>query len=705
MVLAHQKLILLMAFIAVFITFSKLKSGYHLYSTRALRLMTLGSSLLIFGASIGLIGSMGIFGASYTKSLPFFIAESVFGYVGGWTLIIWGMSEWLPYLFSVTGRLQKKNKSLKLYEAITKVSNYGDASPATFNKIANNLIESYGYQAASLHIPDKFGNLSLYTAVGLPKKSRDLIQTVKNSLYNKVYDSDEIFQSDESIRIHNDIVIETEAGPIVDALASPVNFSTNRVGVMTIYTDHPRIFSQDELGAIDSVCANLGLAFYKDGLQKSIAQNKAFKDFIAVILKTSRSNDNLNTRIIRLAKLFSMYLKFKNFHLYLISGGSPQTLEFNLTGGAKLLVEKGHFENDKYQPVTWVISKKRSLVLPDEINSFDNSLIMRQGLRSLYTPIVVNGEVAGVLCVDTPGGHVFNQNDKIACDAVTTVISTALLEEINSKQAENMFDRIGAIKYSVETAIADKPTNQVYRELARIIVEKMPATFCRIMLLNNQRDSFQTSAIFQRRQLAWDEQTITGLPISELYTHRKVILTGKPEVIKQLDSKLKMSELETKLLMPDGVSQCMINPIIIDGKTRGVVTIGESRIADRNQIGSHEIVFALLLTNVISMLLMHKEQTVKHKRLADSTRLATEKLTNLQNRAESSEIIDNFNSRINGPLAGILASCEFIKANKEMPKATVSRYLDIIDRNAGKIHKLSGQFAEARRTISNIINI
>ncbi len=584
------------------------------------------------------------------------------------------------------------------------MSGYGDASPATFNKIAENLIESYGYQAASLHIPDKYGKLSLFTSVGIPKQSRDLIQTVNDSLYNKVYDTDEIFQADESVRVHRDVIVETEDGPVVDALALPVNFGTSRVGVMAVYTDHPRVFSQEELSALDSVCANLGLAFYKDGLQKSITHNKAFKDFIAVILKSSRGDDNLNTRIIRLAKLMGQYIKFKNIHLYLKSSGAPQSLEFNLTGGAKLIIEKGFFGGKQYRPINWISLKKRSLALPDELNLFGHSWAMDQKLRSLYTPVVLNGEVAGVLRLDVPRVHAFNQNDKIACDAICSVVSSALLEDMNNEQAENTFDRIGAIKYSIETTMSDKPSNMIYRELARIIVEKMPATFCRIMLLNEARDNFRTVAIYQRRQLTWDERTIAGLPLSELYTHRKVITTGKPEVIKQLDSKLKISELESKLLMPEGVSQCIINPIIIDGKTRGVVTIGESRIAERNQIGSQEIVFALLLTNVISMLLMQKEQMTRQQRLAASTRIASEKLSSLQNRADSFEIVDGFNSRLNGPLAGILASCEFMKANEGMSKENVYRYLNVIDKNARKIHKLSGQFAEARRAVSHLVD-
>jgi transcriptional regulator with GAF, ATPase, and Fis domain len=225
------------------------------------------------------------------------------------------------------------------------------------------------------------------------------------------------------------------------------------------------------------------------------------------------------------------------------------------------------------------------------------------------------------------------------------------------------------------------------------------------MLLNTERNGFQTAAIYQRRRLLWDERTIAGLPLDELYTHRKVITTGKPIVITDLDSKLRISDFEARLLMPEGISQCMITPIIIDGKTMGVVTIGENRKAERTQIGMHKIVFGLLLTNLISMILVQMDHAGKRKKLLDSNRMITRKLANIQNRAETFDLINGFNSRLNGPLAGILASCEYLKSRPQLNREEYDRYVNLINRNASKIHKLSGQFAEARRAVESVIGV
>jgi len=703
MILVHQKLIMLTAMIAIFLAFYKLKAGFFLQRSRALKIMAFGCGLLIFGVLVGLIGSMGVLGPGYSKSLVYFALESVMGYIFGWTLIIWGLAKWLPYLFSVSNRLQKKNKSLKLYESISKVSTYGNASPSTFTKIAESVLENYGFQAASFHIMNRANQLSLFASIGLSKKSQSLLEVVKDSLYDRVYKSGEVFQADDSIRLHRDIIIETAHGPVVDALALPVDFGTKRIGVMAVYTDHPRVFSQEELGVLEAICNNLGLTFYKDGLQRSINTHRAFKDFIAVILKTARSEGDLNTRVIRLAKLLEHYMKYESVNLHIWSNGSPQILDFNLATGRKVIIEKGFLNGIRYEPIKWVMDNKRGMILPDDIAYIKSDYKSAQNKRTLYTPVIINGRTMAVLNITVNASYHFNQNDMIAADAIASVISGTILEELNKSVADDSFDRIGAIKYSIETTLNEESANSIYRELARILVEKTPSTFCRVMMLNEQRDRFQTAAIYQRRELLWDERTITGLPLSELYSHRKAIATGKPLIISDMDSNLKISELETRLLMPEGISQCMIVPIIIDGNSVGVVTIGESRKAERDQFGERQMVFALLLTNLVSVAFGRQRQVAQNKKLADSNRLAIQKISNYENRADTFKMVDGFNSQINGPLAGILASCEYVMSKQDITGEEVGRYVNIINRNAVKIHKLTNRLAEAKRAIEHIV--
>ena len=51
-------------------------------------------------------------------------------------------------------------------------------------------------------------------------------------------------------------------------------------------------------------------------------------------------------------------------------------------------------------------------------------------------------------------------------------------------------------------------------------------------------------------------------------------------------------------------------------------------------------------------------------------------------------------SRLNGPLAGILASCEYLQGAHPELKSEFGRFIDIIERNAAKIHGITSGFNE-----------
>ena len=54
-------------------------------------------------------------------------------------------------------------------------------------------------------------------------------------------------------------------------------------------------------------------------------------------------------------------------------------------------------------------------------------------------------------------------------------------------------------------------------------------------------------------------------------------------------------------------------------------------------------------------------------------------------------------SRINGPLAGIMASCEYLKSCPSEDNFDVDRFIDIIQRNAKKIHNITTEVSSSNR--------
>jgi len=697
MLLAQQKLILALALTAAILAFRKLKAGTLAYRPRGVLLMGLGAGLLLFGTMVGLFGSIGVLGTGYQKSRMIFLFESVVGYLGGCVALIWGMALWLPYVFSISVRLDKKTKSLKLYEFISKASIHGDASPATFGRIISEVIDLLGFQAASLHMMNTANKIELYSSVGLAEKTRKAL-AFAGGMIAAVYKKGEIFQLDRQGGLDDGIVYETTSGPAVEIISLPIDFGARRIGVLTFFTNHPRVFSQEEIRTIEVVAANLGIAFYRDGLMRSMISLTSLRDFMAVILKSSRADDNFNTQAIRLARLLKSFIRFETLSIYLDGNGPIQQLDFNLQSGGRLIIEKGYFEADRYLPVRWVLSTRRSLMLPRDAELLRSELKDVPRGSAYYAPITISGETLGAVGVGLKGQHTFGINDSLAIEAAVAVLSGIILrEKLNALNAET-FDRIGAVKYSLETIAKNKGDLNPLKELAKIIAEKTPATFARIMVLDKANDRLVTAALYQRRRLEWDEKSIAVLPLSGLETHCRVMKSGRPLLINDWDRSVKIPDIEKKLLLPSGINQCLILPLTVDDRVIGVITIGENRKTDRNTLGQQELIYASLLTTAISLYL-GKLETAKRERATAATPPAVMPHNRIGEPKDVLEAWREFPSRVNGALAGIMASCEYIKNRETIEKEELDRYLDMIAKSARKIHKVSDQYSEAKRII------
>jgi len=101
-----------------------------------------------------------------------------------------------------------------------------------------------------------------------------------------------------------------------------------------------------------------------------------------------------------------------------------------------------------------------------------------------------------------------------------------------------------------------------------------------------------------------------------------------------------------------------------------------------------EDIFVSNLATAISLVLTwHKD-----KRRTLGPIEGKKKLTMQSPRAPKTTIEEfspRIRSRINGPLAGILASCEYLKESHPDIQNEVSRFLNVIERNAQKIHEIT----------------
>ncbi len=129
----------------------------------------------------------------------------------------------------------------------------------------------------------------------------------------------------------------------------------------------------------------------------------------------------------------------------------------------------------------------------------------------------------------------------------------------------------------------------------------------------------------------------------------------------------------------------------------GLLTVGESRRKERSSLEGGPSMFVLSVAGLVSMALtLHRERWMTKNTTEGSRKLTLRQSHALQDSVRSSKSL-SVKSRLNGPLAGIMASCEYLKSCLPEDISEVDRFIDIIQRNAKKIHNITAGVSAGNR--------
>jgi hypothetical protein len=242
-------------------------------------------------------------------------------------------------------------------------------------------------------------------------------------------------------------------------------------------------------------------------------------------------------------------------------------------------------------------------------------------------------------------------------------------------------------------ALSGENVSTLMREAAQVVVEAGLYPFCRVTLCDPGKTELKTAALAEVRPLTRQLQRMPSVSLDRAPLHKKVLQEGTTAVF-DLDSPDNgMVGDEACLLLPEGARQGMIIPIPLSGNAVGALTVGDFRGAERADTAELAGPFLSDIAGLISLLLTwHKK-----RRASVAAKEGQKKLTMVKPESKHEPAIPRFSpgvrSRINGPLAGILASCEYLKESCPGIDRHVGRYLSVIEKNAEKIHEITSGIA------------
>ena len=139
---------------------------------------------------------------------------------------------------------------------------------------------------------------------------------------------------------------------------------------------------------------------------------------------------------------------------------------------------------------------------------------------------------------------------------------------------------------TVSTASASLDLGATLPVLAEKLARELPATFCRICLLDAEGRHLVTRGVFPLRPLAgWQPGSEQGCALDGLYRSQEALATGQVVVVVQDDPNLAMSEAERAALFFDGIKSACLVPLMSQGRRLGLISIGEARGSEREPFG------------------------------------------------------------------------------------------------------------------------
>jgi hypothetical protein len=553
--------------------------------------------------------------------------------------------------------------------------------------IAKYLLMALKCDAISFHTRGTEGRLLLHFERGFSGDSSKIImRPLPSSPITTAAYEDEIVHFEHPHKIPEKDLLVTLKGPVKEYISVPVECGC---GVLTVYFSRTRRSNPEEKNILEKTAAAVGSYLRTERTRLNSVREMKFRENLTMLGNIFDNESNLHSALIKSARLIYETYRFNEFNVYISGNGIAQTLDFDLRNGGRLRVVKGHLSKRNY-PFLYYGDVDAGRTRHFKSVSFD---------VSRHAVIASNSTMfGGRFWLEFK----FRNVDQLPASTANLIaaygvlVSRTLSQEEGSQREANFMQWTGALRHLVEKALSGIDISELMREMATVVVESDLSPFCRILLCDHESKEFKTTSIAQVRPLTWHLDNSPPLPLDNTFFHARALNEQKAVIFDQSRQDMKMRDNEFKMLMPEGARRGVLLPLLYEGSTMGLLVAGDFRGFGRSNDYELTALFLQSLSQVISLALALQMAS----RTAPEIREGNKKLTMKRREQISVESQESpapgIRSRINGPLASILASCEYLKGNTPELTVEVDRYLNVIERNAEKIHEITEGFVDSR---------
>jgi GAF domain-containing protein len=305
-------------------------------------------------------------------------------------------------------------------------------------------------------------------------------------------------------------------------------------------------------------------------------------------------------------------------------------------------------------------------------------LLVDSGMRScLSVPLVdSDGNTAGTLTVagDTPGLYGCRQRELLArAGSVFAPMARAERQLSRIARTERRLARITDLVSEINRGV-DLQT--AFEHAADALSRELGTSLVRISVVEDGGAFLKSRALATPRPI---ERTIPAdgqMILSLMPCHKLAIDSGRQLLIDQQSVDSRMSEAEATQVLTPQVKSAMLIPVRGDGRVVAMISAGEMRHPKRFSYDESDLAFAELVAELLAVVI---RSSLEGRRRIDIT--TGRAASGLMSVIEDASV----RSRLKSSLSGILGSVEILRSTPRRDRASIERYLRIIDRSAHKL--------------------
>jgi GAF domain-containing protein len=686
MEIAQQKLAWMLAMLALLIIVYKLDLRRTDIGKSAINKVKAGLFLNLAGVMGGIILRIGLSSGSFAHSV-IFLVETIGGYVLGWTLVIWGLLHGLGSFFDSNGKLKLDLTVRQLSNKLSTSLLNGSGPLRIIEELNGELLRVISADAVTLHRVDENGQLRLSYSAGMSPASRNLIRMPGSAgnIYWACMTSGRPAIADNMFEIRLGKRLELSKGPASSALCLPTAFSGKTYGLVTVYRTGGPAFRDADCELLRIVGQGLGQALWVEYSGDAGRIETRYREIMSLAKRYFIAEKSLASALIKTAKLIHGHTPFEKIRLNVNGNGRPHYLDFKLSTGGVVSIGSGYFSKEDCPSFHSGAGPREGFNKITDSASYN-------ALENEYRFAVNDGDkVMAELTIKVSSATADSKSLTMLGSALCREIAEFLRRETHDAMREGTRQRLGAIRFLLEKTQSGGGLPHFLENIASAVVGLMPATICRIFLVDGKQRLLRLAAMSQARDLEWPDSGATDLQLDSIDFCQQAFDSG---VLVKFGSHLEDSKQSVESyseMLPPGIRRGVCLPLTMVERVVGLIVIGEARQEDRSETEPEDEIFISTLARLISIFL-----TVYHGRPVQWPATGqTGKLTLRKRELQSDPAKENLSlsdrSRINGPLAGILASCEYLQTRSHGDISDVARFIDIIQRNATKIHSLTSE--------------